>query len=163
MSPHKVLWKEQSAFLTAAAISPRRLENVPIADHKLMLVDLETEQEANYLSGVLNSGPVRCAVKAFVVETQTSTHLLESIAVPKFVGGNGNCRNLSDLSKQCHSAVAKDDSKALSSLRREIDKAAAKLWGITDDELGAIQEALAESGKSKRAEKESTDSADDAE
>ncbi len=36
----------------------------------------------------------------------------------------------------------------------QVDKAAAKLWGITDGELKAIQEALAETGKSKRAAKE---------
>ena len=35
--------------------------------------------------------------------------------------------------------------------------AAAKLWGITDDELKAIQEALAEAGKSKRAAQDNED------
>lgn len=35
-------------------------------------------------------------------------------------------------------------------------------WGITDDELKAIQEALAETSKSKRAKNESADAADDA-
>ena len=32
----------------------------------------------------------------------------------------------------------------------DIAATTAKLWGITDDELKAIQEALAETGKSKR-------------
>jgi hypothetical protein len=38
----------------------------------------------------------------------------------------------------------------IESLEAEIDKAAAKLWDITDNELKAIQEALAESGRGKR-------------
>jgi hypothetical protein len=56
-----------------------------------------------------------------------------------------------DLSKACHEAAAKEDSKSLASLETEIDKYVAKLWDITSDELKAIQEALAETRKSKRA------------
>ena len=44
--------------------------------------------------------------------------------------------------------------KPSSGLKARINNAAVKLWGITDDELKAIQEALAESGKSRRATKE---------
>jgi hypothetical protein len=36
-------------------------------------------------------------------------------------------------------------------LEAEVDKAAAKLWGITDAELKNIREAMAETRKSKRA------------
>ncbi len=46
-------------------------------------------------------------------------------------------------------------------LERKVDTLVAKLWGIADDDLKAIQEALAETGKSGRSERESTDSADD--
>ncbi len=60
---------------------------------------------------------------------------------------------LADLSMECHS-VSKDKEADVRPLEAEVDKAAAKLWGITDDELKGIQEALAETSKSKRAEQE---------
>jgi hypothetical protein len=46
------------------------------------------------------------------------------------------------------------DQGELAAIGQRLDKAAAKLWGITDDELKAIQEALAETGKSRRKAKE---------
>jgi hypothetical protein len=42
----------------------------------------------------------------------------------------------------------------VSAREAEINKVAAKLWGITDDELKVIQEVLTETDKSKRAGKE---------
>jgi hypothetical protein len=39
----------------------------------------------------------------------------------------------------------------VSALETEVDKAAAKLWGITDHELKAIQLALGETGKTRHA------------
>lgn len=51
--------------------------------------------------------------------------------------------------------------KPSSGLKARINNDAVKLWGITDDELKAIQEALAETRSPKRAKNESEDSADD--
>ena len=46
---------------------------------------------------------------------------------------------IAHLSERCHDAKAKGDEETLAALESEIDQAAAQLWGITDDELKAIQ------------------------
>ena len=48
------------------------------------------------------------------------------------------------LAEKCHKAATEEDSDTVAELEAEIDLAAAKVWGITDDELRAIQDALAE-------------------
>ena len=46
-------------------------------------------------------------------------------------------------------AAAKDKQEQVSALEKEMDEAAAKLWGITSHELKAIQNALQEVSSSK--------------
>ena len=70
-------------------------------------------------------------------------------------------RTLAQTSEECHRAAAKGGGAEVLLLERKVDSAVAKLWGITDDELKAIQEALVETRSSKRAKNESEDSADD--
>jgi hypothetical protein len=68
---------------------------------------------------------------------------------------------LASAGEQCHQAVARDDQGELRRVEEQIDRAAAKLWRITDEELAAIQRALAESrpkrGHGKRAAGEDED------
>jgi N-acetylglucosamine kinase-like BadF-type ATPase len=99
----------------------------------------------------LNSSVARFVAGTYIVGTQISTHVVEYIKVPAFEKANKAHVELAELSEECHSAAKKGDESAISVLERKIDKAAAKLWGITDDELKAIQKDLAESGRSKRA------------
>jgi hypothetical protein len=76
---------------------------------------------------------------------------MEHVRISKFEPSNKTHRHLSDLSALCHAATGKDGTDEVKTLETKIDKAAAKLWGITDEELKAIQEALAETGRGKRA------------
>ena len=57
-------------------------------------------------------------------------------------------------SKGRQAAAAKGDFRGLGRVEAQIDRAAATVWGLTGDELKAIEEALAETGKSKRPAKE---------
>jgi hypothetical protein len=115
-----------------------------------MFVPLMDAREAHYLCAVLMSSPVQVIVGGYTTTTGISTHVLEHLGIPRFADKNKLHLSLSDLSKACHAAATKEESKSLGSLETEIDKSVAKLWDITGDELKAIQEALAESGRGKR-------------
>ena len=71
-----------------------------------------------------------------------SPHVLDYVAIPTFRENNPTHRHLSELSRRCHQAVISGDEKIIANIEAEIDKTAAKLWGITDDELKAIQDTL---------------------
>ncbi len=97
---------------------------------------------------------------AYSVGTQISTHLLNNARIPNFDPSNDLHRTLTTLSLRCHDAAAKGNLDKVEVIEASLNKAAADLWGLTGHELEAIQEVLAETTKSKRAAKRSTDDTD---
>lgn len=141
LSRWKVLWREQSTEFQATRVTPK--DDLPVLpDHKLMMVACESLQEANYLTALLNSSPSRLLIQSYVISTSTSTHVLEHVSIPQFKSSDKLHKHLAELSEQAHQAAAEGDKKKVAEIEAEIDKAAAKLWGITDKELKAIQKAL---------------------
>lgn len=141
MSPAKVVWREQSSELQAAAVAENSGKPV-IPDHKLMMVECLSTAEAHYLAGALNSRPCRLAVRSYVLSTSTSTHVLEHINVPTFNRQNKLHENISKLSASCHSAAIASDYERVQQLENEIDRMSAELWGLTAAESAAIVRAL---------------------
>ena len=145
MTDWKVVWREQSSFFQAAFVGPESGRAV-LPDHKLMMVACSSQQEADFILAMLNSRPSLLAIHSYVISTSTSTHVLENIAVPRLEKRNNDHAALAKFARQCHAAAAKGDAEAVAFLETEIDITAAKIWGITDDELSAIRDALAELG-----------------
>ncbi len=74
--------------------------------------------------------------------------------IPEYSQSKTLHQTLSRLSIECHKAAANGSPEEVAAVEAKIDKAAAKLWGITDDELKGIQESLPETRKSKMAAEE---------
>jgi hypothetical protein len=102
---------------------------------------------------MLNNSIARFIIKSYV-SLHPSPHVVDYLNVKKWDNSDTEALTVSQLSQRCHAAAAEQDRKTIAALEAQIDKTAAKLWGITEDELKAIQEALAETGKSKRAAKD---------
>ncbi|MGD1104234.1 MAG: N-6 DNA methylase [Terriglobia bacterium] len=151
MKKWKVMWPEVGNTVRAGVCGPRRVdsEKPALPDHTIIAVSCEWGEEAHYVCAMLNSSPAQSAASGYIV-LHPSPHIMEHIGIESFDPKNPTHRRLADLSKACHAATIKGDMEQIESLEAEIDKAAAKLWDITDNELKAIQEALAESGRGKR-------------
>jgi hypothetical protein len=145
MSPWKVLWPEVGHSVRAGVCGPSEVEKVKpsLPDHTIVAVPCESGSEAHFIAALLNSSPARVAAAAYIV-LHPSPHIMQNIAVPRFGKDKANHARLAELSRECHAAVAKGDAGALTALEDEVDITAARIWGITDDELGFIQDALAE-------------------
>ena len=61
-------------------------------------------------------------------------------------GPNPTHHQLAALSQQAHEATAAGDAARVQEIEAEIDQLAAKLWGLTEEELREIQESLEELG-----------------
>ena len=72
--------------------------------------------------------------------------ILENVRVPRFDPANPTHLALADLSRQAHAATAAGDAARVREIEAEVDRLAARLWGLTDAELREIQESLAELG-----------------
>jgi hypothetical protein len=142
-APWKVVWREQASTMTASVVSPKDGKPV-MPDHKLMLVDCTSEDEACFVCACLNSSVGQMVAVSYAVEIQMTPHILEHIRIPRFDPGNPVHGRLAELSKEAHAAAARGDAQDLRAIEAEIDQQAAQVWGLSAAELLAVQESLSE-------------------
>ena len=142
-APWKVVWREQASTMTASVVSPKDGKPV-MPDHKLMLVDCTSEDEACFVCACLNSSVGQMVAVSYAVEIQMTPHILEHIRIPRFDPGNPVHGRLAELSKEAHAAAARGDAQGLRAIEAEIDQQAAQVWGLSAAELRAVQESLSE-------------------
>lgn len=87
-SPYKVLWREMGNTFAAAyigSISDALLgDKVVIPDHKLYFIPVETEPEAAYLTGFLNSPTISKAIAAYAAQLSLGVSVAEYLNIPRF-------------------------------------------------------------------------------
>jgi len=99
------------------------------------------------LCACLNSSVVNLAV---VSHTQlggksfAQSNILEHIRIPRFDPQDAVHRRLAELSQAAHQAARQEDATELVRVEAEIDRQAARLWGLSEDELREIQQSLRE-------------------
>jgi len=142
-APWKVVWREQADGFTAAVVGPDKRRPI-IPDHKLMTVEVSSEEEAHYLCAALNSSPSRLVVAAYTVQISMDTHILENLQIPRFVMSLAIHKKLAALSLAAHKAVATGQAENVKEIEVEVDKVVVKLWTLSDDELTEIQQSLGE-------------------
>ncbi len=127
----KVVWREQSSKMTAAVAGLH--EGKPgMPDHKLMLIDCATEEEAHYLCALLNCSIVALKVLAYAVSIQMDPHILERLRIPRFNPQNPLHQRLAELSARAHQIVSQWGGQ---SARSEDAENAVKLEEIDLEEM----------------------------
>ncbi|MEM4958824.1 MAG: class I SAM-dependent DNA methyltransferase [Nanopusillaceae archaeon] len=166
-APYKVVWKNIAGAITGKAefscavigsVSDKYLGIKPIIPNvKLMLIPLNSEDEAYYLSGILNSVITRFIVASYVIETDISTHIVNYVNIPEFKPDNPVHRQLSQLSRRAHELAKciyaevkpsyciefRNPKEELVKIEEEIDRLVAELYGIPEDVLQDIKRLLA--------------------
>jgi hypothetical protein len=140
-APWKVVWREQSYQMTAAVVGTDAGKLV-MPDHKLMLVDCNSQSEAHYICALLNSSIIMAVVQAYAVSIQMDPHILDHIRIPRYDPNNPVHRELADLSRQAHDIAARGDTARLGQVEKKIDELAAQVWGLTESEMDAIRQSL---------------------
>jgi hypothetical protein len=144
-APWKVVWT-RLARIEAAVVGLH--EGKPIVPQETVtLVECSSANEAHYICALVNSSPFQFAAISYSQEggkSMGSMHILEHIRIPRFDRKNPVHLRLAELSKQAHEAAKVGDETRLREIEAEIDRQAAKLWGLSDDELRDIQQSLAE-------------------
>jgi hypothetical protein len=134
----KVVWPEQAGELACAIVGGKR-GNPIVPDHKVMLIDCATEEEAYYVAGVLNSSLFRYAVSSYAIEIQMNPHLLKNIRVPRFDGAATHLCIAAEARR-----LANDPTEATAPLHPELDQMCARLWGVDERGLKGVQKAYSE-------------------
>jgi hypothetical protein len=92
----------------------------------------------------LNSAPARFVARAYTIQTQIGTHILENVGVPHFSKYSKTHLRLGELSEAAHKAAAKGETAEVMKIEEEVDRTAARLWGLSDDDLAEIKRSLEE-------------------
>ena len=140
-APWKVVWRYIASDFIVAVAGPWN-DKPTVPNEKLMLVACGSAEEAHYLCALLNSSSIRLGVRGFFVETQIAPHVIQKFSIPRYDPSNPVHRRLAELSLAAHAAAKVGDEKHLKAIEAEIDHTAAKVWGLTDEELREIQQSL---------------------
>ncbi len=143
---HKVVWGRIATRIEAAVVGD--VDGKPVIPQETVsLVQVDGLEEAHYICAVLNSSPFTFAVESHSARGAKSfgtPGILEKVCIPQFDPGSAIHRQLSAASQEAHGAATGDDERRLQDIEAEIDRLAAQLWGLTDEELREIQESLEE-------------------
>jgi len=147
-APFKAVWGRIASRMEASVVSVVGNKSI-IPQETVSLVPCRSAEEAHYVCAALNCSPFGFAVESHSQKGGKSfgtPSILENVRVPQYDPTNPTHRALSDLSQQAHAATAAGDAARVREIEAEIDRLAAKLWGLTEAELQEIQESLAELG-----------------
>ena len=127
-SEHKVLWMDVSANMKAAVVSGRVGNDMPMPEHKLMLLATHSADEAHYVAAVLNSEPVDTVIAGYIVDNSVSTHPIDNVVIPKFDPKNRTHTALALLSRHAHKATTAGKKADVVKAEAAINKEVLSLW-----------------------------------
>lgn len=123
-SPYKVVWKALASGMIATTISSVDGKLI-IPDHNVIMIPIYEEDEAYYLSGILNAEIVSKFVTAYT-SWFFSTHVLNHMYIPNFDADDPIHREIVDLSKEAH-MLAETKNKKLHDIEKQINLIVEKL------------------------------------
>jgi hypothetical protein len=144
-APYKVVWRGEVAPELIAAVVEKQGETNTVPDQTVYFIGLPTKEEAHFVCAILNSMPVRGHYRMRGYK-HVSMAFIGRLSIPTYSPQDSLHRDLSALSQAAHAATAAGDAARVHAIEAEIDRAAARLWGLTDEELEEIQKSLAELG-----------------
>lgn len=126
--PYKVVWKALASGMISCVISNFKhkiegIQHLVIPDHNVLMVPLDNESEAYYLSGIINSEIINEFVTSYI-SWFYSAHILEHLNIPKYKESDKIHQQIAQLSKLAH--VTKSNSER-ENCEMEINKLAIEL------------------------------------
>jgi hypothetical protein len=131
-APWKVVWREVGHEIDASVVDMAYVDKsrkAIVPDHTCVAVPCEKKDEAHYVCALLNSSPVRLAIRNYIV-LYPDPHVLKNVRLPKFSEKNRIHVKLSEISIAAHRAASAGDVEEVKRLEGKIDLWAAKLWDL---------------------------------
>ncbi|UTH11567.1 Eco57I restriction-modification methylase domain-containing protein [Macrococcoides canis] len=124
-SKWKVLWKEQTGSMSAVVVGNYydtvvnpddtlfSKNKCVVVDSKVLMLDVETEEEAHYVCGLINTPIIREIIDGYAIQTNRGTDVLKYLSIPKFNSKDKIHSKISSVSKKIHKLARyeKDDNE----------------------------------------------------
>jgi hypothetical protein len=131
----KVVWGRMASSLAAAVVGTE-----PVDEQRLPVLPLDTTAfipcatrvEAHYLCALLNTERLNRALRSFSAPGRgfAAPSVVGALALERFDPRGAHHAQLARLSLRCHAAARRGDRSALARAEREVERAAAELWGL---------------------------------
>ena len=146
-APYKVVWPWIAIGLTACVVADWESKLI-IPEHNTSFASFDDVVEAHYVCALLNAAPCDFTIRAYAAGGGgglASPKSLQIVHIPRF-SNTDTQSGLASLSQRAHQLAVFGESseKELRDVEEEIDRKAAELWGLTDEELKDIQASLKE-------------------
>jgi len=148
-SPYKVVWNQFGTKLKACVISSIHDEflgeKMILPEHHLGFITTEDENEAHFICAVLNSSVVDLVIRnvsGSPINFGTPKIVENTIRIPRFDANNENHSKLAVLSEKAHEIASNEDEDELGEVEEEIDRQVARLFGLSEDEVKEVKDAL---------------------
>jgi hypothetical protein len=149
LAPIKVIWNTMGTRLDAAVVTTIKHcilgEKVPVPEHVLAYIRVDTEDEAHYICSILNSSLVNLILQSIAKggKNFATPEFINMLNIKRYDSSNALHRKLAELSKKAHQLAQQNQENELKKVEEEIDKIVAQLYDITEDELKEIKKCLA--------------------
>lgn len=132
-SPFKVAWREMpngrfAAGYTGSADDPVLGSRTVVPDHKLYFVACDSEDEAAYLTALLNAPLIAEAVSGYAAQLSLGASVVAYLLIPAFDATDPSHRALAALARALTAAGGTSSPEQL----RELDRLAARVQGLPD-------------------------------
>lgn len=143
-APFKVVWMRVSNDIGAAVIGfPKDTKlKVIIPIETAVLIPFEDEEEAFYVSAVINARPWRFCIAASSVSGTGgfgSTNVLDKARIPKYNPSNKVHQELVNLSRLLHTYSLNEIANKVDKTTMQLEQTAARIWGLSQAELRDIE------------------------
>ena len=130
-SPYKVAWREMpsgrfAAGYTGSVDDPVLGSRTVVPDHKLYFVACDSEQEAAYLTGLLNAPVVAEAVSGYAAQLSLGASVVAYLLIAAFDPDDEQHRALAALARELTAAGGNASPEQL----HELDRLAARVQGL---------------------------------
>jgi hypothetical protein len=145
-SKYKVVWPWISKRVSAAVIGSLN-GKVIIPEHNTSFVSFDSKLEAHYFCASFNSAPCEVAIISSYGGGGggiAAPSVLERVHIQKFSEKKNIHLKLAELSEAAHKAATAGDTAEVERIEEEVDRWAAKLWGLSEEELAEIKRSLEE-------------------
>jgi type I restriction-modification system DNA methylase subunit len=149
LAPIKVIWNTMGTKLDTTVVTTIKHhilgEKVPVPEHVLAYIPVNTEDEAHYICSILNSSLTNLILQSIAKggKNFATPEFINMINIKRYNPSDTLHKKLSELSKKAHQLAQQNQEDEIKKVEEELDEVVAQLYGLTDDELKEIKESLA--------------------
>jgi hypothetical protein len=123
--------------LKSVTIGPEQINGnpKPVIFVRYPFISTDSKEEGYYISGLLNSVPIRALVRANSI-LNINPDTIENIAIPRYDGDNDTHQAIAELSEELHNGPITEGNV------EQVDTLVCELFGISDNEYSELYEYL---------------------